>query len=364
MKYYQKTIIIVFLLLKHCLISAQVINGVVCDEATKLPVANVHVYLDGTSIHAITNDSGTFELNPKSIINTNLVLSHLSYETTIIDRPFDELSDTLYISELTQTLDEVTVVADRFSRNQKMKVFREQFLGTSKAGKLCTILNEDDISLTYNMSSHRLLAMSEKPIVVVNDFLGYQVSFILMDFFVQFSLNRVSLNSTYITDSFFAVVSSFTDLTPENSRNLQRRDNAYDYSCNNFFKSFANNSLDDSGFVILNKMLPIDHQQYFAMKDTMSLKMISIIPDTDIEKETVVHSGSSIYSVSDLTGIISVLFSKNIRSDIFFRTDSFLVDKYGNIDQFDKVSFTGKFGENRAGDMLPIDYEPTSVVLK
>jgi len=38
-------------------------------------------------------------------------------------------------------------------------------------------------------------------------------------------------------------------------------------------------------------------------------------------------------------------------------TNSFLVDRYGNIDEIDKISFYGQMSELRAGDMLPIDYE-------
>ena len=352
MKHYQKTIFIVFLLLQHCLVSAQVINGIVCDEATKLPIANVHVYLNGTSINAITNTSGEFSLSPKAIINTQLVLSHLSYETAIIDRPFNGLPDTLFIAEQTQTLDEVTVVIDRFSRKQKMKVFREQFLGTSRAGKSCTILNEEDISITYNMNSHRLMAVSDKPIVVVNDYLGYQVSFILMDFWVQYNENIVSLDNVYIKNSFLSVVSLFTDMTPENRNIIQRRDNIYDVSSNNFFKSFVNNTLEDNQFLLHSRRRLIDRQQYFATKDTATLKMISILPATDIEKESYAYFGQK------LSGLIGVSYRKNIHSDIFFMTDSIFVDQYGNIDQFDKVSFSGKYGESRAGDMLPIDYEP------
>ena len=352
MKYYQKTIIIVFLLLQHVLADAQIINGIVCDEATKLPIANVYVYLNGTSINAITNNSGEFTLNPKSIINTQLVISHLSYEIAMIDRPFDGLPDTLYLVEQTQTLDEVTVVADRFSREQKIRAFREQFLGTSRAARSCTILNEDDISITYNMDNHMLRAMSDKPILVVNRYLGYQVSFVLVDFYVQYDMNFVILNKEYITEAFISVVSFFDDLNPENRSIKRRRDNTYNLSSQFFFKSLANNTLRDNRFAVFNKSLPVDHQQYFATKDSSTYKMISIIPDTDIDKVALGYSGPT------LSGKISVLFRRNIRTDILFTTDTILVDRYGNIDQFDKVFFNGQYGNNRVGDMLPIDYEP------
>ena len=396
----------------RCLANAQVITGVVCDFATKLPVSDVFVYLDGTTINTITNISGRFELKTKSVINTKLVLHHLSYETAIIGQPFKGLPDTLYIKERVKTIREVTVYADRFTREQKMKVFREQFLGMSRAGKSCTIMNEDDIQLTVNLYTRRLVASCDKPIVVINDYLGYQITFILVDFWVQYGiLSR--LDSDYAQSSFFSVVSLFTDMAPDSRRIKRRRDNTYELSSNHFFKSFANDSLKDYNFVLFNKMLPIDPSQYFSIKDTLSQKMISIIPCAVMSSDTVVQSVSNNYEfrndtvmqnerITDIlakrnfpdslmrkptsigtipktttscinkgenmfytgpkpSGIISVLLRRkllrsNVQSDIYFMTDSFRVDRYGNIDKIEKILFVGQMAENRAGDMLPIDY--------
>jgi len=336
----------------NCLASSQVINGVVYDEDTKLPVSNVHVYLDGTSINAVTNHSGVFALNAKSIINTKLVLSHVSYETNIIDRPFNGLSDTLYIKEKIQELYEITVTADRFTRKQKMKVFLEQFLGMSRAGRSCTITNEDDIQLFFNTQTNKLSALSDKPIEVVNDYLGYKISFILEDFWVQYV--KESLEDDFLLSSFFSVVSSFSDIAPNNRRIKLRRDDVYEKSTNYFFKHFANNTLEDNKFKLFNKSFPVNPQIFFTTQDTLSLKMINIIPREDINK----RGEYNIYMGRTLSGMFSVLFRKNVRSDIYFGTESFIVDRYGNIDQIDKLFFYGQMGNNRAGDMLPIDYDP------
>jgi len=361
MKYFQKIIVALIMFLWHCFVNAQVISGVVCDETTKKPVADVQVYLDGTSINTITNTMGRFELRSRSVLNTKLVLHHLLYKTAIINNPFGRIPDTLFIQERLYDLPEFTVLADRFSRAQKMKAFREQFLGVTRAGKSCVIQNEDDIQLTVNMQTGRLLASSENPIVVVNDYLGYRVSFILVDFWVQYGLSFVSLNDDYVQSSFFAVVSYFEDLTPENRRIKRRRDNTFELSSNYFFKSFANDSLKENKFTLFNKQFPMDHRQYFSIKDTMMQKMICIIPETDINKNKTFKSGTitirAINSGPELTGVVSVLNRRKIQSDIYFMTDSFLVDRYGNIDTIDKISFSGQMGELRAGDMLPIDYE-------
>ena len=361
MKYCQKTIVVIIILLWCCCAGAQeiVITGIVCDEDTKLPITNVHVYLDGTSVKTITNNSGRFELKPKSVINAKLVIQHLSYETAIIDRPFEGLPDTLYIKDQIQALSEVTISADRFSRRQKMKAFREQFLGMSRAGRSCTIVNEDDIQLYFNMQSQKLLAFSDKPIEVVNDYLGYRISFLLVDFWVQYgafgsiSIQGVSrLDNDYVQSSYYAVYSSFSDIDPNNSSIKQRRDNVNEKSTNYFFKSFAGDALTENQFTIFNNGYPVNYQDYFSFKDTLSHKMISIIPDTDINTVDEMQLGAQ------FTGSISVLYRKNDRSDVYFMTDSFLVDRYGNIDKIDQVLFNGRMGSNRAGDMLPIDYEP------
>jgi len=348
---FHKTIVIVVIFLWQNLAGAQVITGIVCDYSTKQPVSDVYIYLDGTSINTITNSLGKFELKSKSVINTKLVLHHLSYETLLIDRPFEGVPDTLFIKGKVNTIREVTITADQFTREQKMKAFREQFLGMSRAGRLCTIVNEDDIHLKVDMQTRRLFASSDKPIVVVNNYLGYTTTFILIDFWIQYGVAVVKLDNDYVNSSFFSVVSLFTDMTADNRRIKRRRDNVYERSSNHFFKSFANDALKDNNFMVFNKSFPVDYRQYFAVKDTLSQKMISIIPDTDINREL------SFYTGPKLTGFISVLYRRNVRSDIYFTTDSFLVDRYGNNDQIDKILFSGQMGENRAGDMLPIDYE-------
>ena len=346
-----RLIVISTVLLWYNLANAQTINGTVCDKATKLPVSEVHVYFDGTSINTVTDASGKFELRANSELNTKLVLHHLSYQTAIIDNPFGGFPDTLYIEEKIFALNEVTVLADRFTRKQKMKAFREQFLGVTRAGRSCAILNEDDIQLSVNMQTRILSASSNKPIEVVNNYLGYKVSFILVDFWVQYGSSVVSLESDYVKSSFYAVTSSFTDLNPNSRRIRQRRDNVYELSSNYFFKNLANNTLIDNNFMLFNKKLPIDHRQYFTTKDTLSQKMIYLVPGTDINKERTFYSGPN------LSGIISVLYRKKIQTDIYFMTDSILVDRYGNIDEIDRISFSGQMSESRAGGMLPIDYE-------
>jgi hypothetical protein len=341
---------------------AQIINGTICDYNTKLPVSDINVYLDGTSIGTKTDLQGRFTLTVRSAINTKLVISHITYQPTIIDNPFDGVPDTLYIKEKVTVLNEIVITPDGFSRTQKIKAFREQFLGMSKAAKSCVILNEDDIQFTINQLTGKFSASSEKPIEVVNNFLGYQIAFLLIDFWVEYPKNTPSLDNDWVRRSFFAVHSVFTDLKPNSKSFKKRRDNVYELSSDYFFKSMANDFLVENKFVMFNKALPIEYKQYFSIKDTSHFKMISIIEDEDMDvsslsRQRIDKGEKSFYSGPKLSGKFSVLYDKKNQSDIYFLTDSFLVDRYGNVNPSDQIVFTGQFGENRAGDMLPLDYE-------
>ncbi|MCL2311574.1 MAG: carboxypeptidase-like regulatory domain-containing protein, partial [Firmicutes bacterium] len=131
----RKIVIITIIALSCIKISAQTITGVVYDKDTKEPIHGVYVYFDGTSIGDATDISGRFSLTLKQMINTNLVFRHLAYRMLVIeDGLFIHLPDTIYLEEQFSTLSEVTVRADGFNRRQRLRAFREQFLGMTRAG--------------------------------------------------------------------------------------------------------------------------------------------------------------------------------------------------------------------------------------
>jgi hypothetical protein len=383
----KKVIIVTFVVLLCCRMDAQTLTGVVYDKATQQPIPNVHVYLDGTSIFDITGDAGEFELTVNKILNTKLVLQHVSYQTVIIGNPFEEhLPDKFYMEERLNTLNEVTIQADRFTREQKLKAFREQFLGMTQAGKSCKIMNENDIQIWFNVQTKTLLASSDQPVVVINEYLGYQILFTLVDFWVQYPI--VTLDRNYIQQSYYAVTTSYTDINPDNRRIKRRRDGIYEESSTFFFKNLTNNTLKEAGFSFYKNGLPADYNLYFSTEDFLSYKKLQLINTLPTEVNIMkslngepmvinyidnnfVDENGNIVTDPTLLNICNQMLDNTIQknrqfsvlyrrkqSDIHFYTDTLLVDQYGNIDQIDKVMFSGLMGQNRAGDMLPLDYEP------
>ena len=380
-------ILIFIIFLSCCRLYAQTLTGRVYDNDTKQPISNVHVYLDGTAINTMTDKTGVFRLEVKQAINTKLVLRHLSYSTMIIENPFHNLPEQFFMKEQSNILNEVIVEAPRFSREQMLKAFREQFLGTSQAGKSCKIINEGDILLWYNTQTKTLSAYSAQPVEVINEFLGYKVLFTLVDFWVVYS--HITLNTEAINQSYFAVLSSYTDVNQDNRRMKTRRDDTYERSSAFFFKNLTNKTLKEAGFSFYKNGFPADYNLCFSTEDTLAQKKLQLISTLPAELNIINsddHVGRTVVKYVDNNFVdqdgnlvtdpnlldfskqileskiqsnrrFSVMFRKK-QSDIQFSTNSLLVDQYGNIDQIDKVFFSGLLGQNRAGDMLPLEYEP------
>jgi len=386
----KKLITVINIILLCSRINAQVFTGTVYDKATNQPLPDVYVSFNGTTAYAITDNSGKFELTLAQRLNTQLVFSHIAYNMVIIENPFDEFPEEIYMEQRLNMLDNVIIsekvspeYADPLTRAQKLRAFKEQFLGTTRAGKSCFIMNENDIELRFNVQTNTLYASSENPIVVVNEYLGYMVSYTLIDFRIEYAMQRSIVDpikspsdrikdndprrtldrinnqyfgtsteppeqktfalsrSYHIQRSYFTVISLYTDLNPDDMRIKRRRDEIYEQSSTFFFKNIANNTLEESNFRIYeNRRRQLDQSLYFTIEenDTLPLKKIQFIPD--------------------LGSVVNVMYGRNRASGIQFLTDTLLVDRYGNIDQFDKALFSGVMGQARAGDMLPIDYEP------
>lgn len=330
------------------LLFSQTLTGVVCDSTTKIPIAYAAVYLDGTAIHTTTNLKGEFVLNVGKRLNTNLIISHVAYEQKVITNPFSVSPNEIFLSEKEYLLPEVYVVADRFTKKQKLEIFKKYFLGEDRSAKQCKILNEDDIQFSYSQEDKTLLAFCPKPVQIINTYLGYSLEFNLIEFKVSFRDNTI--NSSSVARSLFLGTSLFVDLVPDSKRLKKRRDDTYKESINSFFKNLADGTLKESTWSVFNRSYEVEADRYFGVKDTLSMKLVSILPNTNINR--------FMYGINEpVAGSIAVLYNnKKQQSTIVFFTESLWVDEYGNISDLDKILYSGNFSRQRISKMLPLDF--------
>ena len=331
-------------------LQAQVIEGTVFDAKTREAIAGVVIYFDGTSIVTTSDIDGKFRLATDNIIHANLVFNHLSYEPCTIERPYEHREKAFYLKEKVNTLAEVKVVADKYTRAEKIKVFKEQFLGKTVAGKSCVILNEDDILLHYDRETDMLIGRADKPIVIENRYLAYRITFDLHNFSVQYLRSENTLDMAKITRVAFKGTSSFIDQSPYNILFAKRREEIYVRSSQCFWKNLANHTLNDAKFRIFNKYRRIDPDQYFLISNAPSQKAVLIIPGTDLNLKHIDVQEEPVY------GVIGIAYDGKFRSEVVVLSNRFFLDEYGNPDSIDNLVYFGDMGEQRLGDMLPRDF--------
>nr|WP_294936198.1 carboxypeptidase-like regulatory domain-containing protein [uncultured Flavobacterium sp.] len=327
---------------------SQTLEGTVFDE-NKKPMLGVSVYLNGTTIGTATDDSGKYSLKVNGKLNTALVVRFIGYETVFVPNPFEDNNITVYLKPKEAVLDEVIVQKDPFTREDKLKIFREQFLGKTKAGKSCRILNEEDIEFEYDFKANKLIARSEKSIKVENPHLSYLVEFELHDFYIKFY--KKSIKSSDVLSSLFLGTSLYSDLKPSD-KTAKFRNEAYQGSQMHFFKNLSNNVWGKKDFLLFNGSYQDIPDHFFSIAQEGNLKKVIVSKNTISTGYIANTDGTKFISTFNL------LFNKKKQSKVDFLTKEFYVDQFGNITDADKIQFGGDIGTKRLGDMLPMDFIP------
>lgn len=352
-RYSIKLFPIFFILVFFSLYNAfgQSVSGTVIDNNGE-PAIGASVYFDGTTNGTTTNLDGYFNLNSKGIVNSAIVVSYLGYETVIISNPFDISNHKVILNPKPLVIRDVFVVRNPFTREQMMKVFKKEFLGTNMAGRRCVIINEEDVDLYYDYGTNRLEATSTKPLQIDNFHLGYRVEFNLTDFYIKF--NKSTLKREFMHSSLFLGTSLFVEDQKVSKHQLRHREDSFKGSQLNFFRDLSHMSWGKDGFILFSGSMPTLPATSFAVKDTLGMKMVTVLPNPQI---------SSIISVEGKefkpkVRSFNLLYRNRQQSLVKFSTNQFFIDANGNNTHPDLISFGGEMGKRRFGSLLPLDYEP------
>ncbi|MET0760590.1 MAG: carboxypeptidase-like regulatory domain-containing protein [Flavobacterium sp.] len=342
-----KRILLIFICLFSLNAYCQTIKGTVFDE-NKMPIVGASVYLDGTTIATLTNEKGMFFLNVNNKINTSMVIRFMGYETVAIGNPFENNNGEIYLVPKQVVLNEVVIKKDYFTREQKLQLFRAQFLGTTKAGKSCKINNEEDINFEYDYKTNTLFATSNNPLKIENPYLGYQIEFDLYEFKVRFY--KKSIKSSDVTKSLFLGTTLYSEVKKE-GKIKKIRDNVYNGSSMHFFKNLSEKRWNKDCFLLYKGRFQDIPDHYFAISNEGNLKKVVLLSN-DINDVLLIGSKPKFYVAFNL------LYKKKKQSQVVFLTNAFYVDEYGNNSDSDKIEFGGDLATRKLGDMLPMNYIP------
>ena len=329
-----KVVFVVLLLPFLCF--AQTFSGRVIDKVTQQPIETVAVYFDNTTIGTTTNENGEFSITYSAAVQSTLVISYLGYEKVFIQDYRSKNNITIELVEAENALDEVYLeFDDGLTRRQKLRLFRKEFLGTSKFARSCRILNDDDLVLRYNKKQKALYANSSKPILVENRALQYKISFEINEFEIKYryanlKTNNFTLHSvTYTGTNFFENLEKF-----HKKRFIKNRELAYRGSVQHFMRALFNKDLAGNNYQIFNKRFKVNEWDFFEVHQ---------LDNKDLRRVT-------------LKDKVAILFEKSQQSAIQLEVAEFYVDKFGNYAPIKGVYFSGTLGNQRVGDALPSDY--------
>lgn len=227
-----------------------------------------------------------------------------------------------------------------------LEIFREQYLGKTKGGKNCVILNEDAIHFTYESKNFKLTAFADEKLKIQNNYLGYLVDFELVDFYVLFL--RRSVSSEYVKSSFYAGTTFYTDLSSDKQSFDKNRAASYLGSSMHFFKNLTTNTWGKKEFILYEGSFPTNPELFFEISDYRDFKKVTV---KNQKTSTPAVNGTKKFFKS-----FNLLFDKKEQSRVTFRTAVFYVDAYGNHTNIDEIDFSGDISKRRFGDMLPINF--------
>lgn len=119
-----------------------------------------------------------------------------------------------------------------------------------------------------------------------------------------------------------------------------------------FFRNLFNNNWPEDEFLFFRGPVPVTPKDCFITSDTLGQKKIKVLR-SDVYNIKNMSKNSQVHFFSTLR----ILYHSKERSNIIFRTETFLVDKYGNDTAYDLIEINGDMAKKRIGDLLPMDYK-------
>ena len=335
-----KNILLVILLISFSTLHSQTLSGIVVDKNDE-PLAGATVYFDGSSFGTSTNFEGEFKIALPSEISSTLVVSFVGFDKVYLSKLNFDKPYKILLKESTEDLREIVLTDNKFSRKEMLKIFRNQFLGDTKAGNQCKIKNEDEIYFSYDNDKFILTAYADKPLIIDNPYLGYKVHFDLSTFDTKF--NKYSIKGNDVYSSIYVGTTRFEDID-DSSKKLKNREKVFNGSFLQLFRNIANKEWSKDKFTLFKGQYQANADENLFVKDTVGVKQVFIK-----KQERGLHA-------KDFVAEFSLLYNRREQSKIIFHIDNFVIDRYGLFSNYDKIYFSGDLAQKKVGDLLPSNY--------
>ena len=373
------------LLLTASLFSQTRIDGRIVDKSTSEPLVGVNVFFSKTTWGATTDDNGFYTLTNIPAGQYELVVSMIGYEVEreqMIIKSDERFTLNFRLQSRAILMSEINVTAktDRVWKKNYDR-FRRSFLGTSKNGESCLILNE--FVLTFDENGQYFRAKASQPIRIENPELGYRITYILDDF---------EIDGTEVR---FAGDHYYESMISKSKRQLKKweknRKKAYNGSLRHLLKTLTDRFdlrfTFNEGMIIQNdnwnsiagrKKDPLVREGFSISMNKKDLFGTSLIIEDEykpLRSDTLVFPGATYEQpLLSFEGRMMVVYMKESpelaymmendspssykqTSYLLLRADSVYYDRDGRFFEPYMIEQQGYSSWERIGDQLPFNYE-------
>ena len=350
-------------------ITAQTVSGLVLEKDTGLPLPFANVFVNNTTQGIATDAEGKFSISGDFPSQIELVASFVGYVTEVKMISFEGKSEVKVTFELSfneSNLTEIELKAKRDkSWERNLKTFEEVFLALpdDPYKSQIEILNPwviDFEKVKVKNGKNYLKASAQEPIHILNDALGYDITYYLEDFRV------LRDGSRFYGQVFYEAMESNSLAT--SSRWKEARQANYYGSLKHLNQSILLNTPDSSDFALFKtKPAPIDG---FRSNDFLQELNKTIIP---IRKDSILRRplGDGTFRIF-LQGKLEVHHLKKEWTNDYYTTiyhpiswvqapEGFYdVDRNGVLLNPTQLVLSGYLGRRRVARALPLDFVPTT----
>lgn len=222
------------------------ISGKVIDSISREPLPGASVFFQNTTKGTATNKQGEFSIQ-LGAGGYDLVITYSGYKSSTIRITGTEVNYfEIEMLKEEKNMEEVVIrssneVPDGWDKYGNF--FKEHFIGTTPFSSQCILENPEALKFYFYKRSNKLKVLSEVPLQIVNNALGYRLTYQL-DSFVYYYESEIH------TYRGFCLYSEIEGTELEQKTRAANRLNAYYGSRLHFMRSYYDSTLVGDGFAI------------------------------------------------------------------------------------------------------------------
>jgi hypothetical protein len=336
------------------------ISGKVVDAVSKNPLQAASVFAQNTTLGTTTDANGNFKLQlPNG--GYDLAITYTGYETASKRITTSDAANPI-IMEIKQQEKSMAEVAIKSTSEVKDgwekygSFFTENFIGKTTNSKLCTIKNPDSLKFYFYKRKNRLKVLSNTPIEIENNALGYKIKYALDSFAYDYNTNA----------SVYTGSPLFEEMQPANEEQRAQwdanREETYNGSLLQLMRNIYDKNLGKDEFEIQFIEKNKDSEMVVAVQDIYAALNYTEEDSTQTVEITPSQKTLAIIYKKEKPDVAYITANPQEPADfqltyLFFSdAPSIIIEQNGYFYEQNDVTLNGWMAWEKIADMLPYDY--------